>query len=114
MNDQVFAGLIFVAILVFWLLPKLSKLGQTTEHMENIDQSTENKYLRLMVKYLTLLLRRRDAEKELYRLAQGHSQVYHSPRIDVLDKQIYEIKKMVQKDPKTLDFFKLNLDLTMI
>lgn len=88
--------------------------GSVVESMESTDAATENRNLKLMVKYLTLLLRKQEAQKELYRLVQGNARVYHSPQLDTLDKQIYELKKVIQSDPKTLDFFKFNLDLIIV
>lgn len=109
-NNQlllIFCGLSIIYVLYLFF-------ASNVESFEAMDTQTENRNLRLMVKYLTLILKRHDAEKELYRLAQGHSQVYHSPRIDVLDKQIYQMKKVIKEDPKTLNFFKLNLDLVIV
>lgn len=115
-NLFVVAGCIVAFVVIF----KFLETG-LTEGMETgppltapLDCQSENQKLKLMVKYLTLALKRGDAEKELYRLAQGHAQVYHSPRIDVLDKQIYDFKQMIKKDPQTLNFFKLNLDLIIV
>jgi len=105
MNDQLLFAII--GIILFVTLYK-----NRFEFFSDADLVVENTNLKLMAKYLTLVLRKRDAEKELYRLAQGHSRVYHSPRLDLLDKQIYSLKKEIQKDPKTLNFFKFNLDLT--
>ena len=106
MNDQVLLFTIFVLFAIYVLFRNRFEFFS-----ENNDCATENANLKMLAKYLTLVLRKRDAEKELYRLAQGHAQVYHSPRLDLLDKQIYSLKKEIQKNPKTLNFFKLHLDL---
>ena len=116
MNVQV----LFILIIIVLLLWLWSGFGSTAgvEGMNGTSPGMscemENKNLKMLSKYLALVLRKRDAEKELYRLAQGHAQVYYSPRIEVLDKQIYAMKKEIQKDPEMLKFFQMNLDIVIV
>ena len=118
MNDQVLLAIfLFVCIIVFGnvfgnVLDVLN-LNRFEFFSDPKGNDLVIKNQKLLINYLTLVLRKRDAEKELYRLAQGHARVYHSPRLDLLDKQIYSLKKEIQKDPETLNFFKLHLDLTI-
>lgn len=71
----------------------------------------ENELLKSMSKYLTLIIRKNSAEKELYRLENGHHRVFHSPRIDQINNQLALFKGQIKKDPNKLQFFEENLDL---
>lgn len=73
----------------------------------------ENEHLRLLSKYLTILVRIKDAEEELYRTQSGRHRVYHSPRLVQLRKQMMIFKQKIQKDKTALQFFNDNLDLLM-
>lgn len=73
--------------------------------------SGDNEMLKLMVKYLTLVIRKNDAEKELFKLEKGHHQVFHSPRIDQINNQLALFKGQIIGDPRKLQYFQENLDL---
>ena len=76
----------------------------------NAALTAENTNLRLMVQYLTLIIKKYESEKELYRLAHGYHQVYNSPKMEYLKKEIYRTIQRVKANPSTLRFFERNLN----
>jgi hypothetical protein len=70
----------------------------------------EDRY-KLLSKYLLLVVRRYNAQEDIYKLSNGHAQVFRSPRLDHLNHQITEFKKRIKSNPETLQFFTDNLDL---
>ena len=77
------------------------------------DMGTENANLKLLSKYLTLLLRKNEAEKELYTIQTGKRQVYNSPTLVQLNKKITEFKQTIRNNPNALKYFNENLDITL-
>lgn len=75
----------------------------------NALYSKEVENLKEMVNYLILVIKKYDAEKELYKLSNGYHQVYNSPKLDSIQREIARIKDKVKKDPTALDFFEKNL-----
>ena len=73
----------------------------------------ENKHLKLLSKYLTILVRKNEAERELYALQSGRRQVFHSPRIIQLNRQLTIFKKKIREDKNALQYFNDNLDLLL-
>ena len=74
---------------------------------------TENSNLKLLSKYLTLLLRKNEAEKELYTIQTGKREVYNSPTLVQLNKKITEFKQTIRNNPDALKYFNENLDITL-
>lgn len=77
------------------------------------DLTAENANLKLLAKYLTLLLRKNEAEKELYTIGTGKRQVYNSPTLVQLNKKIIEFKQTIRDNPTALKYFNENLDITL-
>jgi hypothetical protein len=75
--------------------------------------SEENHNLKLLAKYLTILIRIKEAEEEMYRTQTGRHRVFHSPRLVQLKKQSLVFKQKIQNDPKALKYFNDNLDLLL-
>ena len=73
----------------------------------------ENANLKLLAKYLTLLIRKNEAERELYTIETGKREVYHSPRLVQLNKQITVFKQKIRDNPDALKYFNENLDITL-
>lgn len=92
-------------------------LGTDIESMDGSiggsDLTTENANLKLLAKYLTLLLRKTEAEKELYTIETGKRQVYNSPTLAQLNKKITEFKQTIRGNPDALKYFNENLDITL-
>jgi hypothetical protein len=70
----------------------------------------ENKNLKSMVRYLTLVLKKFEAEKELYKLSHGYHQVYNSPKMDYLKKEIRRMIQQIKGDPDATIFFERHLN----
>lgn len=70
----------------------------------------KNDNLSMMVRYLTLIIKKFDAEKELYRLSSGHHRVYNSPKVEYLKKEIYRMIKRIKLDSGSTLFFERNLN----
>jgi hypothetical protein len=79
----------------------------------NKTVSEENNNLKLLAKYLTILIRIKEAEEEMYQTQTGRRRVFHSPRLVQLKKQSLVFKQKIQNDPKALKFFNDNLDLLL-
>ena len=77
------------------------------------DLGTENANLKLLAKYLTLLLRKNEAEKETYTMQTGKRQVYNSPTLIQLNKKLTEFKQTIRDNPGALKYFNENLDITL-
>lgn len=79
--------------------------------MEGCIQSAEdNENMKDMIRYLTLILKRYEAEKELYVLSHGYAQVYNSPKMEYIKKELRRMLKSVKSDPRKLAFFEKNLN----
>jgi hypothetical protein len=74
---------------------------------------TENANLKLLAKYLTLLLRKNEAERELYTIETGKREVYYSPTLVQLNKKITEFKQTIRANSDALKYFNENLDITL-
>lgn len=70
----------------------------------------ENNNLKAMVRYLTLIIKKYEAEKELYKLSHGYHQVYNSPKMEYLKKEIYRTIKRIKSSPSTTMFFQKHLN----
>ena len=70
----------------------------------------ENNYLKDMVRYLTLILKRYEAEKELYTLSHGYAQVYNSPKMEYIKKELRRMLKYVKSDVQRKQFFEKHLN----
>lgn len=96
---------------------ELLHVGADIEFMDgsmgSTDLATENANLKLLAKYLTLLLRKNEAEKELYTLQTGKRQVYNSPTLLQINKKLTEFKQTIRDDPTALKYFNENLDITL-
>lgn len=126
-NDQVLvivgfvvsAALYFMWYRGFWKKRYIENMDGTMNSTVNTSTSisgsisNELEHYKLLSKYLTLILRKKDAQDELFKLEQGYARVYHSPRLDKINRQIYSFQKMIKKEPNTLKFFEENLDLTI-
>ncbi len=75
-----------------------------------VKNAEDNAYMKDMIRYLTLILKRYEAEKELYVLSNGYAQVYNSPKMDYLKKELHRMLKTVKENPKELAFFEKNLN----
>jgi hypothetical protein len=69
-----------------------------------------NDHLTDMVKYLTLIVRKNYARDELYKWNQAAHQVWNSPKIQTIEKQIRFMIEKIKSDPDKLKFFRENLD----
>lgn len=96
-----------IVLFILWRL-KLPNIPQCPPCINKIPQETEN--LQLLVKYLSLVIKKNESEKELFRLSNGFHQVYNSPKLDLINKEIKSIKEEVRSDNSKLSFFKNNLD----
>lgn len=105
-----------MCILVIFIFINLINLNYT-ENMENVDNTSgssceqERDNLKLLAKYLTLLIRKNEAEQELYTLQTGKRQVFNSPRLVMLNQQLTIFKKKVRENKEALKFFNDNLDI---
>lgn len=69
MNVQVLTILFIVIITIIYT---------SGSHLEYFDPpSNEVENLKMLSKYLLLIIRQRDAQDELFKLANGHARVYH-------------------------------------
>lgn len=73
------------------------------------DCTTENANLKEMVRYLTLVIKKYEAEQELYKLSNGYHQVYNSPKMEYLRKEISRTIAKIKSDPNTAAYFEQNL-----
>jgi len=78
------------------------------------DRTADVNNLTLLSKYLTLIIRKNEAQDEIFRLAQGHARVYTSPKLEQINRDIFDFKKKVQNDPATQKFFDTNLDSAVV
>ena len=86
----------------------MPKIPECPPCINKVPDDTAN--LILLNKYLMLVIKKYDAEKELYRLMDGHHQVFNSPKLDLLNKEIKQLKEEVKSNKSTLSYFKTNLD----
>jgi hypothetical protein len=94
-------------LFLLWTL-KFPKIPECPPCINKVPDDTAN--LILLNKYLMLVIKKYDAEKELYRLMNGFHQVYNSPKLDLLNKEIKQLKEEVKSNKATLTYFKTNLD----
>jgi hypothetical protein len=73
------------------------------------DCTTENGNLKEMVRYLTLVIKKYEAEQELYKLSNGYHQVYNSPKMEYLRIEIARTIARIKKDQNTAAYFEQNL-----
>jgi hypothetical protein len=83
--------------------------GNNTYSGSTCEQERDN--LKLLAKYLTLLIRKNEAEQELFTLQTGKRQVFNSPRLVMLNQQLTIFKKKVRDNKEALKFFNDNLDI---
>jgi len=100
---------IIISLIFLYMLTKSS----TIEHMDGGDLSTENANLKLLAKYLTLIIRKSEAQKELYTIETGKRQVYNSPTLVQLNRQITIFKEKIRSNPNALKYFDENLNITL-
>jgi hypothetical protein len=120
MNNQLLYILVILLILYFLNLYLNNSLSEAFDDPLSPTPKTktppvpfdpnEDRY-KLLSKYLILVLRKYNAQEDLYKLTNGHAQVFQSPRLDHLNHQIAEFKKRIKSNPETLQFFTDNLDL---
>lgn len=81
----------------------------------DVDASlkTENDHLKMMVKYMSIIIRKNEAEKELYKWSQGTHRVFNSPKIEQFEKQILAIREKVNSDELLQKFFEDNLNMLL-
>ena len=75
-----------------------------------IKSNNENDYMKDMIRYLTMIVKRYEAEKELYVLSHGYAQVYNSPKMEYVKKELRRMKKKIKSDPKKTRFFEMHLN----
>ena len=102
---------IIIGILIIYILSRTS--SSTIEHMNGGDLATENENLKLLAKYLTLIIRKSEAQKELYTIETGKRQVYNSPTLVQLNRQITIFKEKIRSNPSALKYFEENLNITL-
>ncbi len=73
------------------------------------DCGSENTNLKEMVRYLTLVIKKYEAEQELYKLSNGYHQVYNSPKLEYLRKEISRTIAKIKATPDTAAYFEQNL-----
>lgn len=71
----------------------------------------ENGHLKEMVKYMSVIIRKNEAQKELYKWQQNAHRVFESPKIRTYNKQIDNIITNVKGDAEKLKFFEDNLNM---
>ena len=75
-----------------------------------IKNTKEAEYMREMIRYLTYIIKRYEAEKELYILSHGYAQVYNSPKMEYIKKELRRMLQSVKKDPEKIRFFEKHLN----
>ena len=68
----------------------------------------------LLSKYLTLIIKKNEAQDEIFHLAQGYARVYTSPKLELINRQISDMRKRVHADPSLQKFFEDNLDANVL
>ncbi len=74
-----------------------------------VSDTIETENLKDMVRYLTLVIKKYEAEKELYLLSNGYHQVYNSPKMEYLKKEISRTIDRIKNDPNKSVYFEQNL-----
>ena len=64
-----------------------------------VIHARENGYMKDMIRYLTLILKRYEAEKELYVLSHGYAQVYNSPKMEYI--KVLEVGLKIENKKST-------------
>lgn len=85
--------------------PKCPKYPEPNEDLMN-----QNDSLKSMVRYLTLIVKKYEAEKEIYKLSNGYHQVYNSPKMEYLKKEIHRMIQRIKQDPNQTRFFEKHLN----
>lgn len=75
-----------------------------------VISAQENDYMKDMIRYMTLIIKRYEAENELYVLSKGYAQVYNSPKLDYIKNELRRMLKEVKANPKKRTFFEKNLN----
>ena len=70
----------------------------------------QNNNLKTMTRYLTLVIKKYDAEKELYKLSNGYHQVYNSPKMEYLKKEMHRMIQRIKTNPSQTMFFEQHLN----
>ena len=71
------------------------------------------KYLEDMVRYLTVIVQKHAAQREVYKLTNGYAQTFGSPRLDALERKRQYLLSQVKKDPQEIAFFRENLTIML-
>lgn len=90
--------------------PPCPKLEASQYPDPNRDLVNKNAQLSMMVRYLTLIIKKYEAEKELYKLSHGYHQVYNSPKMEYLKKEIHRMIQQIKSDPASSEFFSKHLN----
>ena len=108
-------GLIAVVVVMWTILRRKQSCRPLLEGYSTLDEcARENEHLKMLAKYLILVVRKNGAERELFRMEHGYARVFESPRLQTIHKQIAMMKKQIKSDPEILQFFQENLDLVLI
>ncbi len=73
----------------------------------------ENDHMKVMIKYLIIVLRIRDAEQEVYKMTHGFSRTFNSPKLEQLRKQMAFFKNKIKGDPGLFRYFEENMNLVI-
>lgn len=91
--------------------PPCPKCPEMPEYPDpNSELLSQNDNLKAMVRYLTLIVKKYEAEKELYKLSHGYHQVYNSPKMEYLKKEIHRMIRRIKSDPGKTNFFEKHLN----
>lgn len=105
---------VIVIIILYYVITRLKQRKQRTVALvENMNGNNETENLRLLAKYLTLIIRKNEAEKELYTIETGKRQVFNSPTLVQLNKQITLFKERIRENPSALKYFEENLNIML-
>lgn len=106
--------LIFIFITLYFAWRATTPLIPACPPCPTIDRnslySQDVDNLKEMVGYLTLIIKKYEAEKELYVLSNGYHQVYNSPKLEYLQKEIAKTIERVKANKNTESFFEKNLN----
>lgn len=88
--------------------PPCPNLSMPKDPCSQLQSKNDN--LETMVRYLTLIVKKYEAEQELYRLSNGYHQVYNSPKMEYLRKEIRRMIEEIKADQSKATFFQKNLN----
>ena len=106
-------SILLIGIIILIILFTSYSNGSIIENMNGDSLTEENANLKLLAKYLTLIIRKSEAEKELYTIETGKRQVYNSPTLVQLNRQITIFKEKIRANPSALKYFDENLNITL-